>query len=82
MISNINSPTPFVFIHANKTGGNSINKALENYGFKYPNDNGFTHESINFPHSQHWTLQEIMKTGDFDDYYKFSISRSKKSSMT
>lgn len=76
MISNINSPTPFVFIHANKTGGNSINKALENYGFKYPNDNGFTHESINFPHSQHWTLKELSLVVDIKKYYTFSISRN------
>ena len=66
----------FLFIHANKTGGNSVNKALESHGYKYPAEHGYGHESINFPHSQHWTLQEIMKTGDFDDYYKFSISRN------
>ena len=66
----------FLFVHANKTGGNSVNKALESYGYKYPAEHGYGHESINFPHSQHWTLQEIMKIGDFDDYYKFSISRN------
>ena len=66
----------FIFVHANKTGGNSVNQALHLYGFKYPADYEYDHESINFPHSQHWTLQEIMKTGDFDDYYKFSISRN------
>tara|TARA_A100001201_G_scaffold125203_1_gene109476 strand:+ start:626 stop:1330 length:705 start_codon:yes stop_codon:yes gene_type:complete len=66
----------FIFVHANKTGGNSINDALSNYGEKYPAEQGYVHSSINFPHSQHWSLVEILKTGNFKDYFKFSISRN------
>ena len=76
MISNLNSPTPFVFIHANKTGGNAINKALDNYGYKYPNDYNFNHNEITFPHSQHWTLQELSMVVNIDEHYTFSISRN------
>ena len=46
MISNQKSPSKFVFVHANKTGGNSVNSALDNYGFKYPSDDGFYNENI------------------------------------
>jgi len=76
MISNPNSPIPFIFIHANKTGGNAINNALNDYGYKYPNDSGFTHKDINFPHSQHWTLKELSMVTDIQNYYTFSISRN------
>ena len=76
MISNPNSPVPFIFVHANKTGGNAINNALSDYGYKYPNDSGFTHEDINFPHSQHWTLEELSMVTNIHNYYTFSISRN------
>ena len=42
MISNPNSPVPFIFVHANKTGGNAINNALSDYGYKYPNGNKYS----------------------------------------
>ena len=76
MISNKYSPIPFVFVHANKTGGNSINAALEQYGYKYPNDHEFTHDDILYPHSQHWTVKELSLVVDIKKYYTFSISRN------
>ena len=76
MISNTGSEIKFVFVHATKTGGNSVNKALERYGIKYPLDNGFTHQDITYPHSQHWTLKELSLVIDIEDYYTFSISRN------
>jgi|TARA_B100000073_G_scaffold273397_1_gene233234 hypothetical protein len=81
VISNQHSPSKFVFIHANKTGGNCINSALENYGFKYPNDCGFCHEDISFPHSQHWTYEELSKVVNLKEYTTFSICRNPWSRM-
>jgi len=76
MISNKKSPSPFVFVHSNKTGGNSVNQALDLYGMKYPLEFGYNHSDILYPHSQHWTLRELSLVVDIKKYYTFSISRN------
>jgi hypothetical protein len=78
MIANENAPIKFVFVHINKTGGNSVNQALEPYGFKYAATEGFGHPDIKFPHSQHWDAHEYkLALGEtWEDYIKFAIVRN------
>jgi len=63
----------FIFIHINKTGGSSIEKAFEEYGIKKVPVYNDT-----FQHSQHFTYKDYKKYlgNDFKKYYKFTVIRN------